>query len=90
MVNVAAIPLFMYLARPGIEGSQFVFYMALSNQMDVLGASLSGTAMQYTSVAELGWACAAATLLALFLVRLVRTETPDNVTANTNSLKSNS
>ena len=68
LVNVAVIPLFMYLARPGIEGSQFVFYMALSNQMDVLGASLAGIATDYTSIAGLGWVCAGGVLLALVLV----------------------
>lgn len=68
LVNVAAIPLFMYLARPGVEGSQFVFYMALSNQMDVLGASLAGMATDYTSIVELGWICTAGVLLALVLV----------------------
>lgn len=54
LTNVAAIPIFMLLCRPGIEGSQFVFYMALSNQMDVLGASLVGTASSYFSIASIG------------------------------------
>ena len=70
LVDVAAIPLFMYLARPGIEGSQFVFYMALSNQMDVLGASMAGFAIEYTSIGGLGWICAGGILISFFLVRL--------------------
>ena len=70
LVNVAAIPLFMYLARPGVEGSQFVFYMALSNQMDVLGASMAGLATKYMSVTGLGWFCTFAILFAILLVNL--------------------
>ena len=73
LVNVAAIPLFMYLCRPGVEGSQFVFYMALSNQMDVLGASLVGTVTAYLPVTEVGYVGAGAALLALVLLSFVRT-----------------
>ena len=78
LVNVSAIPLFMYLARPGVEGSQFVFYMALSNQMDVLGASLAGWATEYTSATLLGWICAGGIFLGIILVGISRTSHREN------------
>ena len=82
LVNVAAIPLFMNLCRPRVEGSQFVFYMALSNQTDILGASLAGTAVTWFTVPEVGYLSASAVLVALVLIKLVSPSVSSSVGFN--------
>ena len=58
--SIAALPTLMALCRRGIEGAQFAFYMALSNQADIVGIFLSGQLLPLFSAPTIGMACGVA------------------------------
>ncbi|QKZ14568.1 MFS transporter [Spirosoma sp. KUDC1026] len=67
--SIVALPTLMGLCRRGIEGAQFAFYMALSNQADVIGIFLAGQLQPFFSAPVLGMACGVAMVLAMLLLR---------------------
>ncbi|WP_198952467.1 MFS transporter [Mucilaginibacter sp. MD40] len=67
LFSVAAMPVLMALCRDKVEGSQFTAYMALVNFCDVMGAYISGWAMNYLSAPTIGAMCGALLLLVLIL-----------------------
>lgn len=71
--SIGALPVLMNLCRKGIEGAQFAFYMAISNQADVAGIFLSGQLLPHFSAPALGMGCgiamAGAMVLAWMLFR---------------------
>lgn len=81
--SIAALPALMSLCRLKVAGAQFAFYMALSNQADVLGIYLSGPLYTNFSAPLVGIGCglvmlAAAALIGIagrpFLGKLARNE----------------
>jgi len=69
LMSVAALPLLMNLCDARVAGSQFTAYMALINFGDVLGAKITGWALEWTTAPVVGLVCAAAVLLALWGLR---------------------
>ena len=69
--SIAALPVLMGLCRRGVAGAQFAFYMALSNQADVLGIYLSGVLLSHFSAPVVGLCCGLAMLTATMLIGLV-------------------
>jgi PAT family beta-lactamase induction signal transducer AmpG len=57
LFSIVALPTLIGLCRRGIEGAQFAFYMALSNQADVVGIFLAGQLQPFFSAPALGVAC---------------------------------
>ena len=68
LFSIAAIPALMRVCRPTVAGSQFAFYMALSNQADVLGIYFSGHLFDRYPVGQIGLGCGFAMLLAALLL----------------------
>ena len=73
-MSVAALPLLMNLCDARVAGSQFTAYMALINFGDVLGAKITGWALEWTTAPVVGMACAGIVLLALWVLRRVGAE----------------
>ena len=69
LMSVAALPLLMNLCDARVAGSQFTAYMALINFGDVLGAKITGWALEWTTAPVVGLVCAAVVLLALWGLR---------------------
>lgn len=69
LMSVAALPLLMNLCDARVAGSQFTAYMALINFGDVLGAKITGWALEWTTAPVVGLVCAGAVLLALWGLR---------------------
>jgi PAT family beta-lactamase induction signal transducer AmpG len=69
--SIVALPTLMGLCRRGVEGAQFAFYMALSNQADVIGIFLAGQLQPFFSAPTLGIACGVAMGLAMVALRRV-------------------
>lgn len=67
--SVAALPVLMALCRQKIEGSQFTTYMALVNFNDVVGAYVTGWALNFTTAPVLGFACGSVVVVLLLLRR---------------------
>lgn len=65
--SICALPVLMGLCRKGIEGAQFAFYMAISNQADVAGILLSGQLLPYFSAPTIGVACGVLMAVAMVL-----------------------
>ncbi len=65
--SIAALPTLMGLCRKGIEGAQFAFYMAISNQADVAGIFLSGQLLPYLSAPTIGITCGVTMVIATLL-----------------------
>lgn len=65
--SICALPVLMGLCRKSIEGAQFAFYMAISNQADVAGILLSGQLLPYFSVPTIGVACGVTMAVAMVL-----------------------
>ncbi len=65
--SIGALPVLMGLCRKGIEGAQFAFYMAISNQADVAGIFLSGQLLPYFSAPTIGMACGVIMIVATAL-----------------------
>ena len=78
-MSVAALPLLMNLCDVRVAGSQFTAYMALINFGDVLGAKITGWALEWTTAPVVGLACAGAVLLAVWGLRRVGAEQPEQV-----------
>jgi PAT family beta-lactamase induction signal transducer AmpG len=68
--SIAALPMLMSLCQRGIEGSQFAFYMAISNQADVAGIFLAGQLQPFVTTSVLGVGCGVVMLVAAFLLWL--------------------
>ena len=66
--SICALPVLMGLCRKGIEGAQFAFYMAISNQADVAGILLSGQLLPHFSAPAIGVACGVMMAVAMTLV----------------------
>lgn len=66
--SIAALPALMSLCRLKVAGAQFAFYMALSNQADVLGIYLSGPLYANFSTPEVGLGCGLVMLVAAGLI----------------------
>jgi PAT family beta-lactamase induction signal transducer AmpG len=67
--SIAALPMLMSLCQRGIEGSQFAFYMAISNQADVIGIFLAGQLQPLVTTSMLGIGCGVIMLVAAVLLR---------------------
>ncbi len=67
--SIAALPMLMSLCQRGIEGSQFAFYMAISNQADVIGIFLAGQLQPMITTPTLGIGCGVAMLIAAVVLR---------------------
>jgi len=67
--SIAALPMLMSLCQRGIEGSQFAFYMAISNQADVIGIFLAGQLQPMVTTSMLGIGCGVIMLVAAVLLR---------------------
>lgn len=67
--SIAALPMLMSLCQRGIEGSQFAFYMAISNQADVIGIFLAGQLQPIVTTSTLGIGCGVIMLVAAVLLR---------------------
>lgn len=67
--SIAALPMLMSLCQRGIEGSQFAFYMAISNQADVVGIFLAGQLQPLVTTPTLGLGCGLLMLVAVLLLR---------------------
>ncbi len=67
--SIAALPMLMSLCQRGIEGSQFAFYMAISNQADVIGIFLAGQLQPMVTTSVLGIGCGVVMLVAAVLLR---------------------
>ncbi|PRY40101.1 PAT family beta-lactamase induction signal transducer AmpG [Spirosoma oryzae] len=67
--SIAALPMLMSLCQRGIEGSQFAFYMAISNQADVIGIFLAGQLQPMITTSTLGIGCGVAMLVAAVVLR---------------------
>lgn len=82
LFSIAALPVLMGLCRSRVAGAQFAFYMALSNQADILGIYLSGTLLTYFSAPMVGLGCGlamlGAALLILFGSGTKKSTTPQN------------
>lgn len=78
-MSVAALPLLMNLCDARVAGSQFTAYMALINFGDVLGAKITGWALDWTTAPVVGMACAGAVLFALWGLRRVGAEPSERV-----------
>ncbi|QJD79287.1 MFS transporter [Spirosoma rhododendri] len=70
LFSIAALPMLMSLCQRGIEGSQFAFYMAISNQADVAGIFLAGQLQPVVATSALGIGCGALMLAAALLLWL--------------------
>ncbi len=68
--SIAALPALMSLCRLKVAGAQFAFYMALSNQADVLGIYLSGPLYTHFSASAVGIGCGLVMLAASGLIGL--------------------
>lgn len=68
--SIAALPVLMGVCRPAVAGAQFAFYMALSNQADVLGIYLSGYLLRYYTAGQIGVGCGLAMLVAVVMLLL--------------------
>lgn len=86
LFSIAALPVLMGLCRSRVAGAQFAFYMALSNQADILGIYLSGTLLTYFSAPMVGLGCGlamlGAALLILFGSGTKKRATPQNLYAD--------
>ncbi|GAB3022578.1 MFS transporter [Spirosoma pulveris] len=79
-ISVAAMPVLMAICRKGVEGSQFTTYMAFVNLSDIIGAYLSGHALDYVSAPTIGLlAGALATVAAVTIFFTVRHYRPGDV-----------
>ena len=67
-ISVAAMPLLMALARPGVEGSQFTTYMAFINLADIAGTFLTGYALTYVSAPTIGLFAGGLAVMAMIIV----------------------
>ena len=68
--SIAALPMLMSLCQRGIEGSQFAFYMAISNQADVAGIFLAGQLQPFVATSVLGVGCGVLMFIAALLLWL--------------------
>ncbi|KAA6438346.1 MFS transporter [Dyadobacter flavalbus] len=68
LFSIAALPVLMSVCRRKIAAAQFGFYMALSNQADVLGIYMSGLLFIRFSAPAIGMVCGLAILLATVLI----------------------
>jgi PAT family beta-lactamase induction signal transducer AmpG len=72
LFSIAALPVLMSVCRREIAAAQFGFYMALSNQADVLGIYMSGFLLLHFHVSVIGMVCGLAILLATVLFWIVK------------------
>lgn len=72
LFSIAALPVLMGLCRAEVAGAQFAFYMALSNQADLVGIYLSGILYQQYPSWVVGLGCGLVILVAWLLLELVR------------------
>ena len=70
LFSIAALPVLMGICRREIAGAQFAFYMALSNQADVLGIYLSGRLLTYFTASTICLGCGLAMLAAALWITL--------------------
>lgn len=66
--SIAALPVLMSLCQRSVAGAQFGFYMALSNQADVLGIYGSGLLYPHVSAPAVGVGCGLVMALAGLLL----------------------
>lgn len=71
LFSIAALPVLMGLCQREVAGAQFAFYMALSNQADVLGIYLSGALYSQFPTWAVGMGCGLAMLGAALAIGLV-------------------
>lgn len=71
LFSIAALPVLMGLCQRSVAGAQFAFYMALSNQADVLGIYLSGSLYDQFPTWVIGLGCGLAMLGASLAIGLV-------------------
>lgn len=72
LFSIAALPVLMSVCRRKIAAAQFGFYMALSNQADVLGIYMSGLLFIHFRASVIGLVCGLAILLAAVLIGIVK------------------
>ncbi|GGB96630.1 MFS transporter [Dyadobacter sediminis] len=72
LFSIAALPVLMSVCRRHIAAAQFGFYMALSNQADVLGIYMSGLLFIHFPASAIGLVCGIAILLASALIGIVK------------------
>ncbi|UHG94370.1 MFS transporter [Spirosoma oryzicola] len=81
LFSIAALPVLMGLCRPQVAGAQFAFYMALSNQADLVGIYLSGVLYSQCPSWVIGLGCGLAMLGAWLALRLLTgSSTPNRFT----------
>lgn len=78
LFSIAALPVLMSVCRRKIAAAQFGFYMALSNQADVLGIYLSGFLFIQFSASVIGVVCGFAILLAAFMIWIIKKMKAEN------------
>ena len=76
LFSIAALPVLMGICQRSIAAAQFGFYMALSNQADVIGIYLSGPLYNQVPAAVIGLNCGLVMVLAAALISIVGKEKP--------------
>lgn len=72
LFSIAALPVLMGICQRNIAAAQFGFYMALSNQADVIGIYLSGPLYKMVPASVIGLSCGLIMLLSGILIGMLR------------------